>query len=307
MTENHQDEMLGADTVAAPEVAMPSFFAANDEVVATEETADVAAAEVSTDAATDDVTDDVTDAEAVDTAHTDVAVTDTGVADASSEVDNSAAAASGEDSPAEEEDPIAAFKARQAMLPGDWYVVQAKSGKEKVVKENLEARIHTLGMEEYIFEVQRPEAEKVVIKNGERKLVRESKYPGYVFVRMELTDESWGVVRNTPDVAGFVGQSHNPIPLTLDEVADMLAPRPEKKAAAAGVGGATAGASGAAGRVIEIEFSVGDSVTIIDGPFATLHATISEINLDAQKVVGLTEIFGRETPVELAFNQIQKN
>ena len=304
MTDNLQYEILATDSNAAPaEVTMPSFFAATDEVAAS--TDSEVELELEADSASDAAEADAVAAEEAPQAEADAveAAAETEISSAAV-VEEADADADGDAD--EEDDPIAAFKARQAQLPGDWYVVQAKSGKEKVVKENLEARIHTLGMEEYIYEVQRPEAEKVVIKNGERKLVRESKYPGYVFVRMELTDESWGVVRNTPDVAGFVGQSHNPIPLTLDEVADMLAPRPEKKAAAAG-GTAVAGTAGASGRVIEIEFSVGDSVTIIDGPFATLHATISEINLDAQKVVGLTEIFGRETPVELAFSQIQKN
>ena len=289
---------------ATPEVAMPAFsasptdsaapagedspalvsqpFGNNDEVTAP---ADVEAAPVA----------DVEPVEEPVVEETDAA-TDTVASETSEPIDD-------EDT---EADPVEAFKARQASLPGEWYVVQAKSGKEKIVKENLEARTVTLAMQEHIFEVERPETEKVVIKSGERKIVRESKYPGYVFVRMELTDESWGVVRNTPDVAGFVGQAHNPIPLTLDEVAQMLAPAPEKKTTGAAPGGATA-TGGSGGRMVEIEFSVGDSVTIIDGPFATLHATISEINIDAQKVVGLTEIFGRETPVELAFSQIQKN
>jgi transcriptional antiterminator NusG len=304
MTENFNEDAMSTQESATPEVAMPAFsasptdsaapagedspalvsqpFGNNDEVTAQ---ADVEATPVA----------DVEPVVELVVEDTDAA-TDTVASETSEPIDDEDA----------EADPVEAFKARQASLPGEWYVVQAKSGKEKIVKENLEARTVTLAMQEHIFEVERPETEKVVIKSGERKIVRESKYPGYVFVRMELTDESWGVVRNTPDVAGFVGQAHNPIPLTLDEVAQMLAPAPEKKTTGAAPGGATA-SGGSGGRMVEIEFSVGDSVTIIDGPFATLHATISEINIDAQKVVGLTEIFGRETPVELAFSQIQKN
>ncbi|NBU31158.1 MAG: transcription termination/antitermination factor NusG [Actinobacteria bacterium] len=304
MTENFNEDAMSTRESATPEVAMPAFsasptdsaapagedsptlvsqpFGNNDEVTAQ---ADVEATPVADVELVVELVVEDTDA-----------ATDTVASETSEPIDDEDA----------EADPVEAFKARQASLPGEWYVVQAKSGKEKIVKENLEARTVTLAMQEHIFEVERPETEKVVIKSGERKIVRESKYPGYVFVRMELTDESWGVVRNTPDVAGFVGQAHNPIPLTLDEVAQMLAPAPEKKTTGAAPGGATA-TGGSGGRMVEIEFSVGDSVTIIDGPFATLHATISEINIDAQKVVGLTEIFGRETPVELAFSQIQKN
>lgn len=201
----------------------------------------------------------------------------------------------------EDEDPLEAFKQRLRLQPGDWFVVHSASGKERTVRDNLRARIASLNMEEHIFEVEVPTEEFVEIKSGVRKLRERPKFPGYVLVRMDLTDESWGVVRHTPSVTGFVGHGHQPSPLTLDEVASLLAPPIEKKAAPAG------GAAAATVRAIEIDFAVGDSVTIIDGPFATLHATISEINIDAQKVVGLTEIFGRETPVELSFSQIQKN
>jgi transcriptional antiterminator NusG len=166
------------------------------------------------------------------------------------------------------------------------------------VKTNLESRIASLNMEEEIFQVEVPMEEVTEIKNGQRKLVRRNKFPGYVLVRMDLTDGSWGTVRHTPGVTGFVGHGHTPAPLSLDEVVAILAPAPEKKA------GAPAATTG---EVTVVDFSVGDSVTVIDGPFATLHATISEINADAQKVTGLVEIFGRETPVELGFSQIQKN
>jgi transcriptional antiterminator NusG len=163
-------------------------------------------------------------------------------------------------------------------------------------------------MEDYIFQVEVPMEEVTEIKQGQRKLVRRTKFPGYVLVRMDLTDESWGAVRHTPGVTGFVGHGHQPAPLSLDEVVNILAPAPERKAGAAASAGATASGSGAAAAAeIHVDFSVGDSVTVVDGPFATLHATVSEINIEAQKVTGLVEIFGRETPVELAFSQIQKN
>jgi transcriptional antiterminator NusG len=153
-------------------------------------------------------------------------------------------------------------------------------------------------MEDYIFQIEVPQEEVVEIKNGQRKNVRRNKFPGYVLVRMDLTDESWSAVRHTPGVTGFVGHTHEPSPLTLDEVMKILAPEPVKKD----------GAKGAAATKIQVlDFDIGDSVTVIDGPFATLQATIHEINAEAQKVKGLVEIFGRETPVELSFNQIQKN
>ena len=155
-----------------------------------------------------------------------------------------------------------------------------------------------------------PSEEVTEIKNGVRKQVKRNKFPGYVLVRMDLTDESWGVVRHTPGVTGFVGQGHNPAPLSMDEAFDMLRPTQQKAiASVATAAAASASEKGisASGAKIDIDLNIGDSVTVVDGPFATLHATISEINLDAQKVVGLVEIFGRETPVELGFNQIHKN
>ncbi|MGI9136132.1 MAG: transcription termination/antitermination protein NusG [Candidatus Nanopelagicales bacterium] len=206
----------------------------------------------------------------------------------------------------EDEDPVAAFKEQMRISPGDWYVIHSYAGYENKVKGNLESRVISLNVEDYIFQVEVPMEEVTEIKGGVRKLVRRNKFPGYVLVRMELTDESWGVVRHTPGVTGFVGHGHQPAPLTLDEVVAILAPVPEKKAGAPGAPAASGGATSSA-PAIEIDFSIGDSVTVVDGPFATLHASISEINIEAQKVTGLVEIFGRETPVELAFNQIQKN
>ncbi|MBM3668611.1 MAG: transcription termination/antitermination protein NusG [Actinobacteria bacterium] len=208
----------------------------------------------------------------------------------------------------EEVDPVAEFKERMRLAPGDWFVVHSYAGYENKVKGNIEARTSTLNMEDYIFQVEVPMEEVTEIKGGVRRQVRRTKFPGYVLVRMDLTDESWGVVRHTPGVTGFVGHGHSPSPLSLDEVTAILAPAPVKKAAPAGAG-AAAGSIGetTAAAPISIDITVGDSVTVVDGPFATLHATISEINIEAQKVTGLVEIFGRETPVELAFGQIIKN
>lgn len=215
------------------------------------------------------------------------------------EVEDIAAAVAEED----EVDPVEAFRDQMRLAAGEWFVVHSYAGYENRVKSNLETRIVSLNMEDYIFQVEVPMEEVTEIKQGQRKLVRRTKFPGYVLVRMDLTDESWGAVRHTPGVTGFVGHGHQPSPLSLDEVVTILAPAPERKAGvpvAAGVGASTP-------EIRVVDFSVGDSVTVVDGPFATLHATISEINIEAQKVTGLVEIFGRETPVELAFGQIQKN
>ena len=204
----------------------------------------------------------------------------------------------------DEIDPVAAFRDQMRLAAGEWFVVHSYAGYENRVKSNLESRIISLNMEDYIFQVEVPMEEVTEIKQGQRKLVRRTKFPGYVLVRMDLTDESWGAVRHTPGVTGFVGQGHQPSPLSLDEVVAILAPTPERKPGVPAAAGATPGATA---DVRVVDFSVGDSVTVVDGPFATLHATISEINIEAQKVTGLVEIFGRETPVELAFGQIQKN
>ncbi|MFD7918907.1 transcription termination/antitermination protein NusG [Streptomyces sp. NPDC059740] len=204
-------------------------------------------------------------------------------------------------------DPIAALREELRTLPGEWYVIHTYAGYEKRVKANLEQRAVSLNVEEFIYQAEVPEEEIVQIKNGERKNVRQNKLPGYVLVRMDLTNESWGVVRNTPGVTGFVGNAYDPYPLTLDEIVKMLAPEAEEKAAKEA---AEAEGKPAPARKLEVQvldFEVGDSVTVTDGPFATLQATINEINPDSKKVKGLVEIFGRETPVELSFDQIQKN
>jgi transcriptional antiterminator NusG len=223
------------------------------------------------------------------------------VAEVAAEVDADAVA----EVEVEEEDPVEAFREQMRMAAGDWFVVHSYAGYENRVKSNLETRITSLNMEDYIFQVEVPMEEVTEIKQGQRKLVRRTKFPGYVLVRMDLTDESWGAVRHTPGVTGFVGHGHQPSPLSMDEVVAILAPVPDRKAGAPAAAGSTPGAAPAEVRVVD--FSIGDSVTVVDGPFATLHATVSEINIEAQKVTGLVEIFGRETPVELAFSQIQKN
>lgn len=201
-------------------------------------------------------------------------------------------------------DPVAEFKATLRAKPGEWFVVHSYAGYENRVKANLETRIISLNMEDYIFEIEVPMEEVTEIKNGQKKLVRRVRMPGYVLVRMDLTDASWGAVRHTPGVTGFVGNAHQPIPLTLDEVYRMLAP---DLAPAAGPAGA--GAVGTGGKTKEIrvvDFEVGESVTVMEGPFETLPATISEINPDTQKLKVLVSIFGRETPVELSFGQVAK-
>jgi transcriptional antiterminator NusG len=198
------------------------------------------------------------------------------------------------DSPIEtdENDPNAEFRRALRSAIGDWFVVHSYAGYEKKVKGSLAQRIISLNMEEFIFQIEVPEEEVMEIKNGQRKMVKRNIYPGYVLVRMDLTDESWSVVRNTPGVTGFVGNAHNPSPLMMDEVEKILAPRPTKKSDKLDI------------RVID--FEVGESVTVMDGPFATLPASISEIMPEQAKLKVLVSIFGRETPVELSFNQVEK-
>ncbi|WP_217549106.1 transcription termination/antitermination protein NusG [Streptomyces sp. GbtcB6] len=212
-----------------------------------------------------------------------------------------------EEEPAEPVDPVQALREELRVLPGEWYVIHTYAGYENRVKTNLEQRAVSLNVEDYIFQAEVPQEEVVQIKNGDRKTIKQNKLPGYVLVRMDLTNESWGVVRNTPGVTGFVGNAYDPYPLTLDEIVKMLAPEAEEKAAREA---AEAEGKPAPQRKVEVQvldFEVGDSVTVTDGPFATLQATINEINPDSKKVKGLVEIFGRETPVELSFDQIQKN
>jgi len=210
-----------------------------------------------------------------------------------------------EDEPEEESDAaqnaLEAFRSELQAKPGDWYVVHTYSGMENRVLQNLENRVSSLNMEDYIYEIVVPTEEVTEIRNGQRKQVRRTVLPGYVLVRMDLTDESWSTVRHTPSVTGFVGHSNSPVPLSLDEVEKMLAP--------AVIAAATASSGGPARRKKKIEvadFAVGDSVMVVDGPFAGVHATITEINVNNQRLKALVEILGRETPVDLTFPQIQK-
>jgi transcriptional antiterminator NusG len=204
--------------------------------------------------------------------------------------------ADGEEADGEEADPVTEFKAELRLLPGDWYVVHSYAGYENRVRTNLESRTQSLNMEDYIFQIEVPTHEVTEIKSGKRQQVQEKVLPGYILVRMELTDESWAAVRNTPGVTGFVGLSSRPSPLSLDEVATLLAPEPEEKVAK----------KAETARAASVDFEVGQSVTVMDGPFATLPATVNEINADTQKLKVLVSIFGRETPVELSFDQVSK-
>jgi transcription termination/antitermination protein NusG len=201
-------------------------------------------------------------------------------------------------------DPVEELRTALAAAPGQWYVVHSYAGYENKVKANLETRVQTLDVEDFIFQVEVPTEEVTEIKNGQRKQVQRKVLPGYILVRMDLNDASWSAVRNTPGVTGFVGATSRPSPLSLNDVLKFLAPRVEQKAAAGA--GKQAVSAGAAKPAVEVDFEVGESVTVMDGPFATLPATINEVNADAQKLKVLVSIFGRETPVELSFSQVAK-
>ena len=217
-------------------------------------------------------------------------------AEREAEAESEAEAEPEADSDAGETDPVSEFKSELRLLPGDWYVVHSYAGYENGVKANLESRTQSLNMEDYIFQIEVPTHQVTEIKSGKKQTVNEKVLPGYILVRMDLTDESWAAVRNTPGVTGFVGLSSRPSPLSLDEVAVLLAPEPEEKAAK----------KAETLRAASVDFEVGQSVTVMDGPFATLPATVNEINPDTQKLKVLVSIFGRETPVELSFDQVSK-
>jgi transcriptional antiterminator NusG len=260
----------------APEEAQSSQEAAVPPAaeLAEEETADL-------DAKPDDETIDTADEQADD---------EEAAADTEPEAEEPEA-----EEPLVEIDPLAEFKTQLRLQPGEWYVVHSYAGYENRVKTNIETRTQSLNMEDYIFQVEVPQHEVTEVKGGKRQKVNEKVLPGYILVRMELTDESWAAVRNTPGVTGFVGLSSTPSPLSLQEVANLLAPEPEEQAQAA-----------EAATTATVDFEVGESVTVMDGPFATLPATVNEINADTQKLKVLVSIFGRETPVELSFNQVSK-
>ena len=308
MSQQYDEELQGATSTDAAEqsVVDPSADASTDlpdDLPTDEEVAADAAADPADAADSEGDTDEPADPEV---AETDEAAEPE--ADDADESDEAEAEEAG-DEPVDPDAPIDALvEFREALRAkiGDWFVVHTYSGMENRVKANLENRITSLNMEDYIHEVIVPTEEVAEIKNGQRKLVRRTVLPGYVLVRMDLTDESWAAVRHTPSVTGFVGHSHQPVPLSLDEVESMLAPavQAEAEAAAPEQGG---GRGGAPKKKVEVaDFDVSDSVMVVDGPFATLHATITEINAESQRVKALVEIFGRETPVELSFSQIQK-
>ncbi len=211
-----------------------------------------------------------------------------------------------DEEPAEDADPVEALRHRLKSQFGDWYVIHSYAGYENKVKTNLESRIQSLDMEDYIFQIEVPTEEVTEIKNGKRTQVNRKKLPGYLLVRMDLNDESWGAVRNTPGVTGFVGATSRPSPLSIDEVVTLLAPPAAPAAAKVAETGATGGGTTAAAPTTVVDFEVGESVTVMDGPFATLPATINEINAEQQKLQVLVSIFGRETPVELSFTQVSK-
>ena len=262
------------------------FAAAQDtesDADATDTPADDAAAVEDTDSAESGTTDATDEAEA-DTAEDVEAVEETPI-----------------DAPPA--DPVAEMRDALRAAPGYWYVVHSYAGYENKVKTNLETRIQTLDQEDFIFQVEVPTEEVTEIKNGQRKQVQRKVLPGYILVRMELTDASWSAVRNTPGVTGFVGATSKPSPLTIDEVLKFLLPQVEE-AKPDKAKGSSGGAS--RGPAVEVDFEVGESVTVMDGPFATLPATISEVNADGQKLKVLVSIFGRETPVELSFTQVSK-
>jgi transcriptional antiterminator NusG len=253
------------------------------------DTADLAAGDLISDGEVADATPDV------ESGHPDSVATDPLVAPAPSSDDDTAAD--------EDADPVEAMRRKLRLMPGDWYVVHSYAGYENKVKTNLEARIQSLDVEDYIYQIEVPTEEVTEIKNGKRAQVNRKVLPGYLLVRMELNDESWGAVRNTPGVTGFVGATSRPSPLTIDEVVKILAPAVTPQAAGRP---AEPGVAAAAAPATIVDFEVGESVTVMDGPFATLPATINEINAEQQKLQVLVSIFGRETPVELSFTQVAK-
>jgi transcription termination/antitermination protein NusG len=274
------DETNVDETAAGAEAGASSADETNVDPVS--EDADAAPAEVAAEAAESDVAAEV----AAEAAESDVA------ADAAAED--------------EDEDPAVALKKELRLKPGDWYVIHSYAGYENKVKANLETRVQNLDVGDYIFQVEVPTEEVTEIKNGQRKQVNRKVLPGYILVRMELNDESWGAVRNTPGVTGFVGATSRPSPLSLDDVVKFLLPQGQPKKVAKSTAGAAASEATLERPEILVDFEVGESVTVMDGPFATLPASISEVNAEQQKLKVLVSIFGRETPVELTFNQVAK-
>ena len=307
MSEQYQSEELEVPTADAVEQTQPVDQQVDDDTEAgTPEVTDEPTAEAADALPLGDEVAEEAIEEAADEPAEEPADEPTDEAEATDEADDEAT--EDEESEESEEGPLEAFRRELWAKPGDWFVVHTYSGMENRVRANLENRISSLHMEDYIHEIVVPTEEVAEIKNGQRKMVKRTVLPGYVLVRMDLTDESWAAVRHTPSVTGFVGHSHQPVPLSMDEVENMLAPSvvAAAEAATAAAGGQPAG-GGATKKPVEVaDFDVSDSVMVVDGPFATLHATITEINAEAQRVKALVEIFGRETPVELSFSQIQR-
>ena len=246
--------------------------------------------------------------EPVDVAETTEVPAEDSALEATESAEATEAPEAAQDEPAEELDPAVALKAELRSKPGDWYVIHSYAGYENKVKANLETRVQNLDVGDYIFQVEVPTEEVTEIKNGQRKQVNRKVLPGYILVRMDLTDDSWSAVRNTPGVTGFVGATSRPTSLPLDDVVKFLLPQGAAKKQARGAASAAAAASegGLERPVIEVDYEVGESVTVMDGPFATLPASISEVNAEQQKLKVLVSIFGRETPVELGFTQVSK-
>jgi transcription termination/antitermination protein NusG len=284
------DAATTSDEAATPDEAAASAAEAEPEATAEAPAGDGADATAEAETAEDETAEAET---AEDEAAEDEAAEDEAAEDEAGEGEAGEGDADG--AAVEDDDPVALFKAELRLQPGDWYVVHSYAGYENRVKANLESRTQSLNMEDYIFQIEVPVHEVTEIKGGKRQQVSEKVLPGYILVRMDLTDESWAAVRNTPGVTGFVGLSSRPSPLSLDEVASLLAPEPEQKAA-----------SPAEVRRSSVEYEPGESVTVMDGPFATLPATVNEVNPDTQKLKVLVSIFGRETPVELSFDQVAK-
>ncbi len=309
------------DTTALDNASDP--FSAAEDTSTVDETAAVAAepAAVTDPLLADDSADEFENsgdaaADEVTQVESEAAIADQGASDgqvvAESAAEATADEASADEASAEEPEELD-LRESLMMQPGDWYVIHSYAGYEKRVKANLERLRETLNIEDRVFQVEVPEEEVWEFRKGEKKKVRRIKLPGYVLVRMDLDDETWGAVRHTPGVTGFVGNAQNPQPLSIDEVVRMLQPpEPAKPAAAVGSGGAEAGSSAQGGgapstqTVVVSDFGVGDVVTVIDGPFATLQATISEVNGESQKLTAMVELFGRDTPVELRFDQVER-
>ncbi len=212
-----------------------------------------------------------------------------------------------DDEDAEDEDPYEAFRSELRSLPGKWYVIHSYAGFERKVKANIEQRKSTLEVEEDIYQIEVPMEDVVEIKNGQRKMVTRVRIPGYVLVRMELNEDTWSVVRHTPGVTGFVGNAHNPTPLRFEEAFTMLKSLVEVKETVPAKGAAGKGGTAVARSIpAEVDFEVGETITIKEGSFAGLPGTISEIKPESGKLTVLVSLFERETPVELSFDQVTK-